>query len=323
MSKKQPGSQHTFRTVSDSQVQPEDCRINRSRTRVLNPTDHQKLDFSRLLISTLVVKTGPVIPTPLHNTLYIVLQPQVCRNHRSAHKSVEFTTPVLPFQYSIIIIIQIRNKMKSVFQTYSPCFNCKLPYQIVPGHRQRYVYNSKAPSSAAKCECEPPYHGDACERIRCADDCSSHGYASTHPPYPPLLLPSRPALSSGPLNLPAHPALSLQCVQLLDPKCKCHRGWWGTSCENLACPMTARATANAAQMSSARQYGRENHVRMQHAPRSSYHLLLRGTSVRRSYEVMRNASIDGSFQIVSIVYQPAGLEHSSTSPANTLTCRLF
>ena len=54
--------------------------------------------------------------------MYVVLQPQVCRNHRSAHKSVEFTTPALTFQYSILIIFQFRNKMKSVFKTYSPCF---------------------------------------------------------------------------------------------------------------------------------------------------------------------------------------------------------
>ena len=48
----------------------ERCRIHRSKIRVTNPTDYQKLAFSRLLISTLVVRTGPVIPTPLHN-IYI------------------------------------------------------------------------------------------------------------------------------------------------------------------------------------------------------------------------------------------------------------
>ena len=48
----------------------ERCRIHRSKIRVTNPTDDQKLAFSRLLISTLVVRTGPVIPTPLHN-IYI------------------------------------------------------------------------------------------------------------------------------------------------------------------------------------------------------------------------------------------------------------
>ena len=83
----------------------------------------------------------------------MVLQPQVCRNHRSAHKSVEFTTPVLTFQYSILVIIQIRNKMKSVFQTYSPCFTCKLPYQIVPGHRQRYTTIPTRPQAPLHIAC--------------------------------------------------------------------------------------------------------------------------------------------------------------------------
>ena len=89
----------------------------------------------------------------LSHNMYMVLLPQVCRNHRSAHKSVEFTTPALTFQYSILIIFQIRNKMKSVFKTYSPCFK---PIALVnyltrldcSRTSTAIYYNSNAPSSA-------------------------------------------------------------------------------------------------------------------------------------------------------------------------------
>jgi len=57
----------------------------------------------------------------------------------------------------------------------------------------------------AICECDAPYYGDGCERIRCVDDCSSRG----------------------------------TCIQPPDAdagKCSCEPGWWGETCAKSVCP---------------------------------------------------------------------------------------